>query len=363
MSRTLSVVYGLGLVLHAACGGGGGGVDARILMLPDGTPDAPRVMGPDAPPGYCDYGESADVGNASTAESTGLAVGPEGVRLCGQIDPAAGGSGGVVDADTYLVGVPGGRYILRSTYAADSGIETFLFSPDDFFRGGFGTGWIATEVAAADGALRIVASATAALPPADVVPYEITIMPDPFEQRCPARTGTADYVEAHDGGDNGGNDVVSVRHTNNFGVGPTAVATDAAEPTGLVVDDASTFLITGDLGAHTASGDDYLDRDTFAVTTGPAQHTITVRLDWIDGADASDDANVDLEIFRATPEGAPVKERAASWAPGHTGPEFETFAVEPSATYWLWVGNHNGPGAPKAYALTLCGASPPDLAP
>jgi hypothetical protein len=97
--------------------------------------------------------------------------------------------------------------------------------------------------------------------------------------------------------------------------------------------------------------DDYQDRDTFAFTTGSATTQMSIRLNW-----AATTVDLDYRVYPET-TAAPLS-IVGGLDESQSEYEFETFAVKPNTTYWLWVAAEDGStGQPAAYGATLCGAT------
>lgn len=334
----------------SACGDDSG--SARVDAASD--EDAPTVD-IDAPmQAACDFTEANDAGNdlISTAEATGLTLATK-LTLCGKVDS------GHFNTGTELVDADGFKF----TLAADADIlvhiaGTGLASVDDtvlqirkqgsapFY--GFGIvegthGTIATRLAAGDWVIATGTFNTTA--PAAAIDYKITVTPDAPATRCPQKTGTATHPEGSDGGNN---DVVSYATTQNPESRLTNSGGDSPETTGITVAPANSYLITGDSASVDAHSDDYLDRDTFAFTTGTSTTQMTVRLNW-----ASTTADFDFRVYpESTNDPLSI---VGGLDISDSELEFETFAVKPSTTYWLWVALGDSSTAPATYAATLCG--------
>src|SRR5262245_17025388 len=177
--------------------------------------------GGEVPPSpHCDFTEAAEGTNDTTPEMTPLDVGSKTGTLCGTIDTGHF-TGNTVDRDIYRVTVGGSGNLLVQFGGKD--VETI----PDFTVRIFDTAAAPTLVATGtfDGSLGTHAAFLAQLPPADYdvvvaasgtadiaanIDYKIHIVADDPDKRAPAVTGEANYTEAHDNGDNLGNDVVSV---------------------------------------------------------------------------------------------------------------------------------------------------------
>jgi hypothetical protein len=178
------------------------------------------------------------------------------------------------------------------------------------------------------------------------LPYRVRVVANP-SARCPAATGPVQYREAGDGGDDTGNDVVSVDFAR---AAPFERVGGAPEPTELAIAGGPAYHVVGTAGAVAHESDAYLDRDTYELRAGTSSNELGVRVDWPGGAD------LDYIVFDPQTM-APV---ATSTRAATTGPELQVFAVRPGASYWLWVGRFTGAGdsgAPVRYDIALCGGS------
>jgi hypothetical protein len=105
--------------------------------------------------------------------------------------------------------------------------------------------------------------------------------------------------------------------------------------------------ITGIAGSI-GRGDQYLDRDTYAITTDDSTNELAIRLDW-------PDTTVDLDVLLLDPITlSPLVQGTRASTTIH---ELEVVAVRPSTTYWLWVGRFAAPPGPPSepYSVTVCG--------
>lgn len=306
----------------------------------------------------CDFTEAADGTNAATAEATSVAVGLGTKTLCGKVD---GGhfTAPSVDVDTFRVtvaadasfilqlrGDAGGAglaalselsVVVRDTTAHPAIVAAVAFDAT-----------LADHAAALGelpaGDYDVTVSARAAADVAAALAYEVRFVEDK-PTRCAQITTAATYAEALDGADSSGNDVFTADFSHDPPFAATAATTDAAEPTGLTIDDGASALISG-AAAMVTRTDQYQDRDAFAIKTGPAADELTVRLDWVGMAD------LDVAVFAAdatTPTGLG---NLASMTSG----ERATFAVKPDTMYWVWVGAYRGA---TAYDLSICGGRMP----
>lgn len=339
------------LVVFAFVGCGGDDapsspIDATIF------PGDDMLFATDAPPqGACDYTETADATNdlVSTAEATNLTFGTR-ITLCGAIDNGHFANG-TVDADAF-----------RITIATETDVlihmtGTGLAGPDqtvlqirqmgNFF--GFGVvegdhGTLAAHLPPGDYVIATAAFAGSDL--AAPIAYQLTVVADAPATRC-AKLTTGGYVEANDGAGDG-NDVISYDAGADPSSSLTASATDAPEPTGITAEPGNRYRITGS-SAAVDPADDYEDRDTFAFTTGATTTQLSVRLNW-----TSTTVDFDYRVYPETTSGDPLS-IAGGLDESPAEEEFETFAVRPNTTYWLWVAAYDGAtGQPTAYEATLC---------
>lgn len=343
----------------AACGDDlDGAVD---VCLVDGcTPDATPVDAPPTP-GVCDFAELRDLTNddivgAGTPELTNATLATS-LTLCGAIDAGhLDVAEAVVDADGYTFAVATETDLLVTLSGA--GLEALELVQLQLYGGG-GLNMIAANtrfvgdhavfslhVLPGSYELAVIASSTVEL--ASPIAYQIRVGVDAPATRCAALT-TGGYTEATDGAQSDGNDVVGIDRSMNPTNTLTASTTDAPEPTGVVVAPATSYRLVG-TSANVARVGSYFDKDTFAFTTGPATNQVAIRLNW-------PGATVDLDYHVYAEGQVPYLYR--SIAPATMEAEFQTFAVEPSTNYWLWVGADYvmSTGLPVTYAATVCGAT------
>jgi hypothetical protein len=176
-------------------------------------------------------------------------------------------------------------------------------------------------------------------------------------------------IDAPDAGStfsNTKNDMVYV----SFGNMMTAVVQTPAEDVPdnnanpLTIGTATGHRITGIHGVGGDTGDDYVERDTYLITTGPDTDQLTIRLDW-DG----ETADLDYFLFTvpATPQDEPLEVTRGTLI-SNVNNEFRTVNVEPNTSYWLWAGAFNmnaddgmAPGSnpvlPREYDLSIYGST------
>ncbi len=168
------------------------------------------------------------------------------------------------------------------------------------------------------------------------IDYKIRFSPMPS---CDEATSTASYTETNDAG----NGMVRVDFTKDPQF--SLIELSSPETTKLTIETDKHVSIGGAIGDG-AQSDQYLDRDTYEITTGDSTHELAVRLTW-DGTSS----DLDYILFEGSTALRPI---AASLLASDTGPELAMFAVEPKTKYWLWVGGVVGSTATN-YRATLCG--------
>ena len=335
-------------VMLAACGNDHDGTNPDAPGSGSSSPDAPLP---------CDYTETSDGANATTAETTNVTVGGGDRTLCGSIDPGHfNTTSKTVDEDRYRVSV-GSNGALVVRFGGDAGIETLsLYSvlifdtaatPALLNGGHFDAtlgdhGVFRTSLPA--GNYDVVVRGQAAADSSAPIKYKVRIS---AESACATVTAAASYTEAHDGTSNTGNDVMTVNFAADPSFAPTPATTDAAEPTGLTIDAMTPLRLSGSSASIAPGSDQYLDRDTYQFTTGAATNELAVRLGWQGAVD------LDYLVFKDSTVAATGASTTASTSPD----EYATFAVEPNTSYWIWVGAAKGSTAlPAAYDVSMCGA-------
>ena len=352
MSHTLRLLSVL-VVSAAACGG-----DDGPSTQPDAAP-TPDAATPDAPAAACDYTEQNDGSNDSLVqgmrEATGLTFTAR-TTICGQIDSTHFASGNVdVDAYTITLGAPATvtLTLVGSGLEAldDVGFLTYegasfdqeVPGADGVFVGDHGITAVTLDAGTYE--LTVFADHGAAI--SAPIAYALTIATDAPAARCPRVTAAASYTETNDGGGHNGNDVIVV----DFGQPAmlqslTPGANDSPEASGITVGPGLAYRITGELAEVGISGS-YKDADTFAFTTDAATNQLELRLNW------AGEADLDYFVFE---ENTLPSTAGAAFAVT-TEDEFQTFAVKPSTTYWVWTGLFRNSTGPKAYDLSICGVT------
>lgn len=339
------------LAVLIGCGGDKAPADPDAPPIPiDAAPDA------DLPSG-CDFAEQRDLTNDDVPPATGV---PEQTGLtfvtrsvvCGTLDAAHFDGDITVDIDGYVIDVGAESDVLIRLHGP--GAEAIELVGVDIYAGAGFDQLVATNTYYGDhavtavrlqaGKYELVAFALAGAAIATSIPYTLEVIADTPAARCSEVT-TGGYAEAIDGATNAGNDMVRIPS----GAAPalTASAADNPEPTQLVLIPGTNTRVTGSAGAAVMP-DQYEDKDTFLVATGPATNELAVQLDW-----PSTTANLDYLLFEAN-SASPVI-RAISTT---QHPEVTTFSVKPNTSYWLLVGAKVGATAlPATYTASLCGAT------
>jgi hypothetical protein len=302
----------------------------------------------------CGYTEMADSTNSTVpnAESSGLTFSTTPIALCGKFDTGHySASTNLVDADGIAFNVAADADVI--VHLTGSGIAMPDRTIVQILKKGenalFGFGVVegdhatlifrlpaGTDYVAAAYALDGAATSTA-------IDYKIVIAAD--TPRCPAKTGTADHTE---GADNGANDVIDFNFIANTQSTLTTSNTDAPETTNVTVASDSSYLISGSSSNVDPMRDDYKDHDTYAFTTGATTTQMSLRLKWPSTA-----TDLDVRVY-PVPTGDP-ESIVAGIDMSAAEEEYETFAVKPSTTYWLWIAAEDSSSAATAYAATLCG--------
>ncbi len=353
-----------------ACSGGDDGDDDGAPLLDAGAGQVDAFLG-DAAVVDCtgDHRESEDGSNNpfgadnqnGTAEGTGLSLAAgsrAGFTICGQIDPRQA-TDLVADYDAFEFTVDGEAPVnLRIELVAASGaydqLGLHLFRVQDGLPVPLATGPYRNGYALIAG--KVVDPGTywvGALgwPPAPDGPigYAISVVENRLS--CPRAEAAPTYMEIHDGLDNRGNDTVAVGRPPVL----TAAETDAPEETNLTLEPDEVRLVAGTSAVVTdVPEDSYLDRDAYALATGPSTTELELRLSWDDG-----DVDLDLYLFEA---GRPDHDYsvALGTSPGGNLDEVLTLNVDPGRSYWLWVAAFDDTmqgGAtdlPRDYGVTLC---------
>ncbi len=334
--RALSV-----LLLLAACGGDDGGTSPI-----DGAPPGDAGVS-DAPVDDC-YRERLDAENGDAAEPTGLVVGGVARPICGQVDVDHAGAGGALDRDRFAVTlVTPAAVVVRLSAPGSAGLERLQLA-------------ITTATGAAIGA-RVIGglgvaivqlpagahelSVTALGNSAGAIPYRLVIAPDDPTARCPLATVNPDYREADESAaGHRANDMVQVRGTP-LVTSATPSTSDRPEDTQRAVSSVGRVVLAGTSADVAPAGDDYHDRDAFAVYTGQTTNFLELRAGWASPAD------LDVLVFEAEHPAEPLGVPTATVAG-----ELVVTSVKPATLYWVWIGGSTRSAAlPASYQLAVCG--------
>jgi hypothetical protein len=293
------------------------------------------------------YREAHDGDNATTAEATGLSRGLGPVAICGTIAHNHP-SGGVLDVDGYQIAATvAGPVVVRITAPGSSALDRVdldLAIGGDLLRvrvlGGVGIGVLSMPVGS-----HTLTVAARGQSPTDV-PYQIEIVDDDPDLRCADLTGPLDYTE-HDEASTGhrSNDMVAIETGPPLAASATPTTTDQAEQTVRAVSAVGRTILSGSSAAVGSAGDDYLDRDCYAVYTGQTTNVLEIRSAWTGTAD------LDVYVFESEQLDDPLGSPMAAV----TG-ELVITAVKPSTLYWIWIGaNRRSTSLPASYRIAMCG--------
>lgn len=339
------------LLIAAACGGDDGpSTQPDAAPTVDASPDGPTL------PAGCDYAEQNDAGNDSYIqgggrEATNLTFTAR-TTVCGQID-STHFDNGKVDIDAYAITLSAPATVTLTLVG--SGLEGLeqagfeVWSGMDFadpegggsFVGNHGIRALTLDAGTYE--LAVLAGNAAAI--GSPIAYKLTIATDAPAARCPKVTAAANFTEANDGGGNNGNDVFVVDFAQQDPESLTPNANDAPEPSAITVAPMMAYRISGSLAEVGITGS-YKDADTYAFTTDATTNQLEIRLNWTGATD------LDYFLF----EGA-VPSVGGSAIAADLEDEFQTFAVKPNTTYWLWTGLFRTSTGPQAYDLSICGVT------
>jgi hypothetical protein len=315
-------------------------------------------------PPPCDYVEASDATNAATPETTNVSIGDLTRDLCGTVDhghydPASG----VVDVDVYRVTVsPTSADLVVQFFGGQgsAGLEDFsvlvfdtatpnhaLINGAHFDPANNDHGVFVSTLPAGTYDIVVAAHATADLPAS--VDYKVRIGVEQRAQTCAIGTKPG-YTEANDGADSHGNDVVAV----DFSKAPAfAAAAGSAEATGLMIDEATPVELAGTSANVGPGSDQYLDRDTFRVTTSATANELVLRLGWTGAG-----ADLDEVVFADPATPATEIGYSTDFGSDGTAGELARIAVKPGTSYLVWVGaTKASTGMPVPYNVELCGVT------
>ncbi len=328
------------LLALAACGDDGGSTPI------DGAPPGDAGFG-DAPVDDC-YRERLDGTNADVAEPTGLVVGGVARAICGAVDVDHRGAGGVLDRDRYAVTlVTPATVVMRLSAPGGTGLDRLQLEVTTAggqalgARAIGGLGVAIAQLPAGTHELTVTALGAAA----SAIAYRLVVAPDDPVARCPLATVNPDYREADESGaGHRANDVVEVR-TAPLVTAATLPTGDRPEDTQRAVSSVGRVVLAGGSADVAPAGDDYHDRDTFAIYTGQTTNFLELRALWTAAAD------LDVLVFEADHPAEPLGAPTATVAG-----ELVVATVKPATLYWVWVGGSKRSAAlPASYLLAVCG--------
>lgn len=346
-SRLLST-----LLVVAACGG-----DDGPSTQPDAAPTADASPDGSTLPVGCDFVEQNDAGNDSYVqgggrEATGLTFTAR-TTLCGQVDTTHADAG-KVDIDAYAITLSAPATVTLTLVGAGlealEAAEFAVWSGTAFDTPEGGGTFVAshgiTAITLDAGTYELAVLAGNAAAPAAPIAYKLTIATDAPAARCPKVTAAANFTEANDGGASNGNDVIQIDFAQQMSQSLTMAANDAPEPSAIAVAPGSASRISGSLAEVGITGS-YKDADTYAFTTDAATNQLEIRLNWTGATD------LDYFLF----EEGTLPSTGSSAIAADLEDEFQTFAVKPSTTYWLWTGLFRSSVGPQAYDFSICGVT------
>lgn len=349
--------------LAGACGDDGG--EPTPDAMTQDNPDAPTT--PDAPPAAAcdatgDFTEADEAGNAATAEATGQSVTLEdSFTIAGCIDPRQA-TADLADADLFGFTLGGTEPswltldLASPEDAAADGTVAVILDPTLMNQFGFaefenGTAIMApTRLDPGEYVLAVLNEDTALT---DAHGYVITVS----AVQCTSRAGeTADYTEANDGAENTGNDIALIAYPES---GTTVTLTDdpddVPEATGLTMAANMSYLITGNTANVTPPADEYIDRDTFAFTTGADVDRAAILLEW---NDTTEDPDMDMDWWLFPADDVTIDSVVAISFFISPVDEAGGAVIQPDTTYWLWTGLYNDEPTISAegedYTITVC---------
>ncbi|MBK9032587.1 MAG: hypothetical protein IPL61_14960 [Myxococcales bacterium] len=334
------------MVALASCGG-----DDASSVVDAAVGDA---SGGDAAVGDC-YRELADLANATTPEPTGLVVGGPTTAICGTVATDHPGPA-ELDRDRFELTMPNpGPVVVRISAPGAAGLARLqldIESPGGLVTRARVIGGIGVAVAALPAGahvLTLVATGATSAP----IPYRMSIGPDEPAARCPLGVTVPDYVERDEAtAGHRANDVVAV-HTQPLTTAATPLASDAPEVTARAVSSGGRAVLAGLSADVPPAGDDYHDRDTFAVYTGQTTNFLEIRAAWAAAAD------LDVYVFEADHPDDPLGSPAAAVVG-----ELVVTAVKPATLYWIWIGGATRSATlPASYTMAVCGAELTPAAP
>ncbi|HUQ01138.1 MAG TPA: hypothetical protein VM261_01525 [Kofleriaceae bacterium] len=334
-------------VAPALAVGCGGGDDDEALV--DGA--TPLDSGSDGAPADC-HPESDDSRNGTTSEPTGAVFAGQRIAVCGNVDVDQP-SGDVVDRDLYQVTVaPNAPVVVRLTAPLGGEVDRLdlivrdASGPRSIARVRAGNAVTALLLQQGEYTLGVEAHDAQAV---TSFPYRIEMFADNPAMRCPPMTGGTIHAETNESAvGHRANDVIDVRQQPPVLVASaTSDTSDAPDATGVAVTAGSRFAITGTSAGVVSTGDEYRDRDTYALYTGATTNQLDIRVVWTGGI-----ADLDVLVFE---DGKPTDPMGTPSA-ALIGEEIVVTAVAPQSQYWLWVGgSKRSTSLPVDYTVHVCG--------
>lgn len=323
----------------------------------DGTPAQDAAIGDAGVAAACvaDYRERFEAGNDANDggipedSALRLSSGGAAATICGFVNPDADG-----DTDFFRFRIDG-VMDLRIALGADAGASARI----DVWTGnglkigggewqGGGALFVGRAFPAGEYLLSVTQPGAGGLSGEAIYTVELSTAAAP----CARSSTAAAYTESADGVGSRDNDVVSITQTPaTFAL--TANAADLPESTGLALSSGSPTAIAGQSAPLADDGDDYRDRDTFALTTGADE--LSLRLSW-PHPQVPTSVDVDLYVFYADDVTIDITESRAT-ATSTEEDETVTIAVDQSRPLWVWVGAFTSSGLadlPVDYQVDIC---------
>lgn len=311
-----------------------------------------------------DHRESLDSSNNGIVnednqiEPTGLVIsGQNDFSICGQIDPTQAGQN-FDDVDVYSFMLSGDQnlrlHLQTDQSEALSEVELALFGAEGptAIASGLLQGQHALIGRNLPAGLYWIAVFAKTKGTTDPIGYRIDVTKS--NSSCD-NSGMIEssYWEAADGQDSRNNDTFSVNYNMSANFRRTMNEDDSPEETKASIAKNSKLTISG-TAANIPALDDYKDRDSYSITTGPTTEELSLRLRW----DRQTSSDLDMHIFAA---GEPIPDLSfgGSSTVGSGSDEVTTLAVLPNTEYWLWVGQYDNSDntSPQNYQLEVCGTS------
>jgi hypothetical protein len=331
----------LALMFTVACGDNATAPDAAVLA--DSQVDS-RLL-----PAGCSFAELHDAYNERTPELTNLRLGSSAITICGSIHAGHfDATAHTVDTDSFALRLDASADVLVTLSGALEGLASVrlqVYTGTNFItavkRVTFLHDHAVMSVRLPFGMYKFVVTASNAQAIDTDIDYKLSIRLDDPVGRCPTKQGDPDLLESTPSD----NDVLEVRHEGGTSITETPSTTAVPEPMPAPIASATAYSIAATM-EDVDGPDEYRGRDTFALTTGPTTNQLAIRMAW-------PGSSTDLDFLLVDATSLDILGR--SLRVSKSAPEFDTMAVKPSTTYWLWAGGYEGSALPVDYNVTICG--------